>query len=127
MSGDAAAGSGIGARLPRNEDARLLTGRAPFLDDIALPGTLHAAFLRSYHAHARIVSIDVSRARAMAGVHAVYVATDLGSYWKPGPLLVSPPPVPGAIFHARTQVPLAKEKTRHVGEPFGALPEQASG
>ena len=47
---------GIGARLPRLEDGRFLEGRAQFCADIALPGTLHAAFVRSPHAHARIVS-----------------------------------------------------------------------
>ena len=117
----APAGSGIGARVPRNEDARLLTGRAQFLDDIRLPGMLHVAFLRSDAAHARLVSVNVERARAMPGVIAVYTAADLGDYWQPGPLLVPPPPVPGAVFHTRTQVPLAKEKVRHVGEPIAMV------
>ncbi len=111
----------IGARVPRNEDARLLTGRALFVDDVQLPGMLHAAFLRSPHAHARLRSIDLARARALPGVVAVYVAADLGDYWRPGPLLVSPPPVAGAVFHERTQVPLAKEKVRHVGEPIALV------
>jgi len=111
----------IGARIPRNEDGRLLTGRALFVDDVALPGMLHAALLRSAHAHGRIRSIDASRAREMPGVVAVYTAADLGEYWKPGPLLVSPPPVPGAVFHARTQVPFAKDKVRHVGEPLALV------
>ena len=107
----------LGKRVRRNEDARLLTGRAVFVDDVALPGMLHAAFLRSDMAHARIRSIDVSAARARPGVAAVYTAHDLGDYWQPGPLLVPPPPVKGAVFHACTQVPLARDKVRHVGEP----------
>jgi carbon-monoxide dehydrogenase large subunit len=111
----------IGSRAVRNEDARLLTGRALFVDDVQLPGMLHAAFLRSPHAHARIRSIDTARARALAGVVAVYTADDLGDYWRPGPLLVSPPPVAGAVFHERTQVPLAKDKVRHVGEPIALV------
>jgi len=108
----------FGEPVKRNEDRRLLTGQARFIDDIELPGLLHAAFLRSQVAHARILRIDVSRALQRPGVIATYVADDLGDYWKPGPLLVPPPPIAGAIFHARTQVPLAREKVRHVGEPL---------
>ncbi len=110
-------GKYFGQPIRRNEDARLLTGKALFTDDVHLPGMLHAAFVRSKHAHARINSIDVSRAAALPGVHAVYTAADLGDYWKPGPLLVPPPPIERLTFHARTQVPLAKDKIRHVGEP----------
>jgi len=114
--------SGVfGARLPRNEDARLLTGRAQFVDDVRLNGTLHVAFRRSEYAHARLNSVDVSAARAREGVVAVYTASDLGEYWKPGPLLVPPPPIPGLVFHPATQVPLAKDKVRHVGEPIAMV------
>jgi carbon-monoxide dehydrogenase large subunit len=120
-SSEAETGEGIGARLPRREDPRLLTGQALFLDDLSLPGMLHGAFLRSPHAHARIVSVDTARARAMTGVVAVYTAADLGAYWQPGPLLVQPPPVPGTVFHVRTQVPLARDKVRHVGEPIALV------
>jgi aerobic carbon-monoxide dehydrogenase large subunit len=108
----------IGEPVKRNEDRRLLTGQALFIDDIELPGLLHAAFLRSQVAHARILKIDVSRALQRPGVVAAYVADDLGDYWKPGPLLVPPPPIEGIIFNARIQVPLAREKVRHVGEPL---------
>src|SRR6185295_11799493 len=108
----------FGEPVKRNEDRRLLTGQALFIDDIELPGLLHAALLRSQVAHGRILRIDVSRALQRPGVVAAYVADDLGDYWKPGPLLVPLPPIAGAIFHARTQVPLAKDKVRHVGEPL---------
>jgi carbon-monoxide dehydrogenase large subunit len=111
----------LGKRIPRNEDARLLTGRALFVDDVQLPGMVHAAFLRSDHAHARIRSINVAAARRRPGVIAVYTADDLGDYWQHGPLLVPPPPVPGAIFHVCTQVPLARDKVRHVGEPIAMV------
>jgi carbon-monoxide dehydrogenase large subunit len=107
----------LGERVKRNEDPRLLTGRALFVDDLDLPDLAHAAFLRSPHAHARIRGIDVSRAREREGVFAVYTAEDLGAYWQHGPLLVPPPPVEGMVFHERTQVPLAKDKARHLGEP----------
>ncbi len=106
----------FGQPIKRNEDPRLLTGRALFTDDVHLPGMLHVAFLRSDLAHARILGIDTATARAMPGVIAVYTADDLGDYWKPGPLLVPPPPVKDIVFNARTQVPLAKGKVRHVGE-----------
>ncbi|HET9044029.1 MAG TPA: xanthine dehydrogenase family protein molybdopterin-binding subunit [Burkholderiales bacterium] len=111
----------FGASVKRNEDARLLSGRAQFVDDVKLPGILHAAFVRSPHAHARIVSIDVSAALARDGVVAVYTAEDLGDYWRPGPVIVPPPPVEGAVFNERTQVPLAKGKARHVGEPVALV------
>ncbi len=111
----------FGAPIKRNEDARLLTGRALFVDDVELPGMLHAAFLRSTYAHARINSIDVAQALERKGVVAVYTAVDLGDYWKPGPLLVPPPPVAGCVFNERTQVPLAKDKVRFVGEPIAVV------
>jgi carbon-monoxide dehydrogenase large subunit len=111
----------LGAPLLRNEDPRLLTGRALFVDDLDLPGMVHVAFLRSTQAHARLLSVDTSRAKARPGVFGVYVAEDLGDYWQPGPLLVPPPPVEGAVFHQRTQVPLAKGKVRHLGEPIAVV------
>jgi aerobic carbon-monoxide dehydrogenase large subunit len=106
----------FGERIKRNEDPRLLTGQALFVDDVHLPGLAHAAFVRSPYAHARIVSIDVSRALKREGVIAVYTAADLGDYWKPGPLLVSPPPIKDIFFVERTQVPLVKDTVRHLGE-----------
>jgi aerobic carbon-monoxide dehydrogenase large subunit len=111
----------FGEPIKRNEDRRLLTGQALFIDDVELPGLLHVAFLRSQVAHARIRKIDVSKARQRPGVIAAYVADDLGDYWKPGPLLVPPPPIAGIVFNQRTQVPLARDKVRHVGEPLAIV------
>src|SRR5262249_14299304 len=88
---------------------------------VELPGLLHAAFLRSSVAHARIRRIDVAAARRRAGVVAIYTAADLGDYWRPGPLLVPPPPIAGLVFNQRTQVPLAKDKVRHVREPLAIV------
>ncbi|HWP37776.1 MAG TPA: xanthine dehydrogenase family protein molybdopterin-binding subunit [Gemmatimonadales bacterium] len=105
----------------RNEDAALLTGRALFVDDVHLDGMLHAAFLRSEHAHALLRNVDASAARRHPGVAAVYTAADLGEYWRPGPLLVPPPPIPGLVFNARTQPPLARDRVRHVGEPIAMV------
>ena len=102
----------IGARIPRNEDPRLLRGLGSFVDDIEPRGVLHAACLRSPHAHARVVAIDVAQARALPGVHLVLTAPDLGELNQPSPLLI---PHPG-LSHPRTQRPLATDEVRYVGE-----------
>ena len=106
----------FGERIKRNEDPRLLRGQALFVDDVHLPHMVHVAFVRSPYAHATLGAIDATDALAREGVLAVYTAEDLGDYWQHGPLLVSPPPIEGVVFHERTQVPLAKGKVRHVGE-----------
>jgi carbon-monoxide dehydrogenase large subunit len=111
----------FGERIPRNEDEKLLTGRALFIDDVELPGLAHAAVLRSQVAHGRIVRIDVAQALTCPGVLAVYTAESLGDLWRPSPVLVPPPPIRGAEFHGRTHVPLAKGKVRHVGEPLAIV------
>ena len=72
-----ATGGWIGARLPRLEDRPLLVGRGRFIDDIALPGALHAAFVRSPHPHAAIRGVDARAALALPGVHAVLTLDDL--------------------------------------------------
>ncbi|MCC6297921.1 MAG: xanthine dehydrogenase family protein molybdopterin-binding subunit [Anaerolineales bacterium] len=108
----------FGERIKRNEDPRLLTGQGLYVDDVDLPNMLHVAFLRSPYAHAKINRIDVSQALQREGVVAAYTAQDLGDYWKPGPLLVSPPPVEGIVFNEKTQVPLAKDKVKFAGEPI---------
>jgi CO/xanthine dehydrogenase Mo-binding subunit len=112
----------IGKRIKRNEDPRLLTGRALFVDDVDIPGMLHAAFLRSDYAHAHLVRIDVSKARKHPGVIAVFTAEDMGDDWEPGPPLVSPPPtVEDVTFYSRRQVPLVKDKVRHAGEAIAVV------
>jgi carbon-monoxide dehydrogenase large subunit len=99
-----------------------LTGQALFVGDVDIPGMLHAAFLRSDYAHARLRSIDVSAARERPGVVGVYTAEDMGDAWQPGPPLVIPPPTIEEVeFHTRTQVPLVKEKVRHLGEPLAVV------
>ncbi len=116
------AGKVFGKSVVRNEDPFLLTGKAEFIDDIQLPGMLHAAFYRSDYAHARIKSIDVSEARKRPGVVAVYTAEDFGDFWRPGPLQVPPPTaIKGSVFNARTLVPIAKDKVRFSGEPLAVI------
>jgi len=102
----------IGARIPRNEDPRLLRGLGCFVDDVNPAGVLHAVCYRSPHAHARLRGIDVSRARAVPGVHLVVTAAELGELNQPGPLLIPHP----ALTQPRTQRPLAVDEVRYVGE-----------
>ena len=102
----------IGARIPRNEDPRLLQGLGCFVDDINPPGVLHAASLRSPHAHARIVRIDATAARRIPGVRLVTTAAELGPLNQPSPLLIPHP----TLTHGRTQHPLATDEVRYVGE-----------
>ncbi len=102
----------IGARIRRNEDPRLLRGLGCFVDDVRPAGLVHGAALRSPHAHARIVSIDAGRARALPGVHLVVTADTLGDLNQPTPLLIPHP----ELAHPRTQRPLAADRVRYVGE-----------
>src|SRR5687767_13141897 len=73
----------VGSRVRRAEDPRLLTGRGCFVDDIRSPRMVHACFLHSPHAHARIRAIDAAAARRAPGVVAVYVGTDLDAVARP--------------------------------------------
>jgi carbon-monoxide dehydrogenase large subunit len=111
----------FGERIKRNEDPRLLTGQALFVDDVKLPNMVHAAFVRSPYAHARITGIDKSWALEQDGVIAIYTAEDLGDYWRKGPLNVSPPPVERLVFHERTHPILPKDTVRYVGEPVAVV------
>ncbi|HEX8395535.1 MAG TPA: xanthine dehydrogenase family protein molybdopterin-binding subunit [Longimicrobium sp.] len=111
----------VGSSPPRNEDHRLLTGNALFVDDVHLEGMLHVAFVRSDYAHAQLLSVDTSAALARPGVVAVITADMLGDYWQPGPLLVPPPPIDGLVFNQASQVPLAKDRLRHVGEAIAMV------
>jgi carbon-monoxide dehydrogenase large subunit len=109
----------FGARVTRLEDPALLTGRGQFVDDISLPGTLHAAFVRSPHAHARFKKIDTAAARAMRGVHAAYTAGDMPPRIATGqiPMLVPNP----AIKTPRTQVALARDEVCYVGQTVAVV------
>jgi carbon-monoxide dehydrogenase large subunit len=102
----------IGRPLLRKEDYRLLTGQGCYLDDIAVPGLLHACFVRSPYAHARIRSIDVVRSRAMPGVVAVVTAGEL-TQWTTN--LRMAPPIEGLQPTEITTLPL--DKVRFQGDP----------
>jgi aerobic carbon-monoxide dehydrogenase large subunit len=71
----------VGSRKQRREDPALLTGEARFVDDLVVPGALHAKVVRSPYAHARIRSIDTTEARAMPGVVGVFTGADLRDDW----------------------------------------------
>ncbi len=110
----------FGAAVKRREDPRFLRGEGRFIDDVTVPGMLHAAFLRSPHAHARIVRISTAAAAAAPGVARVLTFQDLERWMKPLPLFGAVPPGLAAIvkFDIRQapQWPLCRDRARHVGE-----------
>jgi len=101
----------FGERVHRVEDDRLLRGQGRFTDDID-EGALESYIVRSPHAHARIRSIDVTAARAVPGVAAVYTAADLPFGQTDLPILIPHP----NLTHGRTQRCLASEVVRYAGE-----------
>jgi carbon-monoxide dehydrogenase large subunit len=109
--------SPIGKSLLRREDQRFLTGTGQYTDDVVMPGQTYGVFLRSPHAHARIRSIDLSRARAAPGVVAIFTGADLAEA-KVGGLPC------GWLIHSKDGSPmkepphpvLAQDKVRHVGD-----------
>ena len=107
----------IGASIRRKEDVRFLTGKANFVDDIKVPNMLHAAILRSPHAHARIRSIDSTRALAVPGVVAVITFEDIASVAKRIPFRMYP--IEG--LDRFLQYPLPQDKVRHVGEAIAVV------
>src|SRR3989442_4725186 len=110
----------FGAAVLRREDQRFLRGEGGFVDDVTLRGLVQAAFLRSPHAHARIVAIRTERAKKMPGVVAVFTHADLARWMKPLPLFGAPPPgLAAAVKFDIRQAPqyaLARQRVRHVGE-----------
>ena len=99
----------VGKSIPRVEDPKFLRGRGGYIDDLVLPGMLHAVVLRSPHAHARIVRIDVEAARAVPGVAAVVTGADALD-------LCDPLPDFGPDPSKHTWRLLAHDKVRYVGE-----------
>ena len=104
----------FGAPIKRREDPRLVTGNGRYLDDLGI-GALEAAFVRSPHAHARVLDVDVSGALDVAGVIAVWTWEDLeGAAAEPMPMLIPHP----SIEHPVTGYALVKDEINHVGEPI---------
>jgi carbon-monoxide dehydrogenase large subunit len=106
----------MGAPIKRREDPRLLTGRGHYVGDFRLPDMVHAAFLRSPHAHARVRRIDVSEARKAPGVLAIFTADDLGEVGRPIPMMV-----PHPALRVENHPPLAVGRVRFVGEPVAVV------
>ena len=114
----------MGARIRRKEDPRLITGSSMYVGDLQLAGMLQASFLRSPHAHARINSIDASRAESMPGVHGVYTNDDIVQLAEPlggtGSSGDADIDVDAGIPIPAVQT-LAKDKVRWVGEPIAVV------
>ena len=102
----------FGSGIRRREDPRLITGAATYTDDFTLPGMVHAAMLRSPHAHARIKRIDVSRARTAPGILAVFTGADIDAL-KPVPCAWL---VPNANLKVAVYPALCKDVVRYVGD-----------
>ena len=116
MSPPPAAGGYIGRSVLRPQAARHLAGRGTFTDDLTLPRMTHAAFLRSPHAHARIVRIDTAAAKRMPGVVAVVTGEEVARVCEPWV---------GTLGHlamkSAKQYPLALGKAVWQGEPVVAV------
>jgi aerobic carbon-monoxide dehydrogenase large subunit len=107
------AAAAIGARLPRKEDARLLTGEARFVDDLTIPGALWLGMVRSPFAHARIGNVDASAALAIPGVRHVFTGADLRDGW------AAPMPCAWPVtddMKAADHWPVAADKACYVGD-----------
>src|SRR5436309_10749216 len=106
----------IGDRLLRKEDPRLVQGRGRYVGDIALPGMLHAAIVRSPHAHGRIVGIDASRALKLPSVAGVVTFADLGEAARPFAIVP-----PHAALRGKNFCVLAGDRARFVGEAVAVV------
>ena len=109
----------FGAAVKRKEDPALLAGRGRFIDDIRLPGTLHAAFVRSAYPHAMIRGIDTAAAKAHTGVHLVLTFADLPDELRQNalPLFVPSP----AITQLHMPFALADREAVYAGEPLAVV------
>jgi carbon-monoxide dehydrogenase large subunit len=104
----------VGASVKRSEDPRILTGSGRYVDDVRIPGMLHASFVRSPFAHARITGVDVEEARRAPGVVLVLTGAELEEMVVPGPGFAGmmSPGLPMPTFTT-----LATDKVRVVGDP----------
>ena len=106
----------IGSHVARKEDERLLTGHGRYIDDIDIPGALHACFVRSPHAHARIGSIDVQAALEMPGVVAIFTGKDVAA-WTTRHRMA--PPIEGLQPVEMDTLPV--DKVRFQGDPVACV------
>src|SRR5206468_87106 len=113
----------VGSSARRGDDPRLLTGRGRYVDDVTLPRMVHVAFVRSPHAHARVVGIDAGDARRAPGVACVLTGGDTARLCKP---------YRGILEHYRgmktgAMLPLATDRVRYVGEPVAVVAAEPRG
>ena len=113
----------IGSPIERLEDLRFLRGRGEYVDDLARPGLLHAAILRSSVAHGRIRGVDVAAARALAGVQCVITAKEIGNPVPRVPMRLQPLP----DFEPFAQPVMAETKVRYVGEALALVLAETPG
>jgi carbon-monoxide dehydrogenase large subunit len=106
----------IGKHVPRKEDYRLLTGHGRYIDDIAVAGALHACFVRSPHAHARIVSIDAGAARELPGVVCIITGSDVAEWTTQ---MRMAPPIDG--LHPIDMETMPIDKVRFQGDPVACI------
>ncbi|MGB6874806.1 MAG: xanthine dehydrogenase family protein molybdopterin-binding subunit [Candidatus Acidiferrales bacterium] len=106
----------VGRPMKRKEDPRLIQGLAHYVDDIHLPGMLHMVVVRSPYAHAKIRSIDASKAKSASGVVAVFTGDDLRGLIGPVPCAAQIPDMKPAV-----RLPLATDKVRFVGDPVAVI------
>ena len=111
----------VGARVLRSEDPRILTGRGRYIDDVVVPGMLHAAFLRSQIPHGRLLSLDVAEARQLPGVVAVYTGEDMARLTQPAQAgsAIGVNLMPG--MRSPAFYSLATTKVRYVGDPIAMV------
>ncbi|MEN9728783.1 MAG: hypothetical protein RL434_3149, partial [Pseudomonadota bacterium] len=110
--------SWMGTRLPRKEDLRLITGQGKYVADIVLPGMLHAVFVRSDYAHARLVSVDVSAALEAPGVVAVITGEEMKTHCRS---LRQPVLLPNLPAKYPTYYGLAVDKVKFHGDPVAMV------
>ena len=106
----------IGAALPRKEDLRFLTGHGRYVEDIEIPGALHACFVRSPYPHAKILSIGIEAAKKSPGVVDIYTGKDLAQWTTP---LRMAPPIEGLHPVEMTTLPI--DKVRFHGDPVACV------
>jgi carbon-monoxide dehydrogenase large subunit len=112
-------GKVIGKATSRLEDVPLLTGTACFVDDLIYPGMLHAAFVRSAHAHATIRKVDTNSAKSKPGVIAVFTFADIRPFLRGDRLVVA---LPSKTFRQKLDRPvLAIDEVTYVGEPIAIV------
>src|SRR5437870_5176432 len=118
---------GIGASVKRREDVRLLLGQGRYAEDVNAPGQAYAAFVRSPHAHAEVISLDAKPALAIAGTLGVFAGRDLvADGVGPIPTLIAERgggirSRDGSAFAEPLWYPLATDRVRHVGEPVAIV------